>query len=136
MTDAFADSFYFLALSNPQDEAHEQALRESQDKSRRIVTTAWVLTEVGDALSSPPNRRRFVELLDILWDDPQAVVIPPTIGWFQAGVSLYRARADKEWSLTDCISFAVMRHRKLTNALTGDRHFEQAGFKVLLKPRR
>jgi uncharacterized protein len=42
------------------------------------------------------------------------------------------SRRDKEWSLTDCISFVVMKERGLTEALTADHHFEQAGFKALL----
>jgi predicted nucleic acid-binding protein len=46
---------------------------------------------------------------------------------------LYRGRPDKEWSLTDCISFVVMGERSLTEALTSDHHFEQAGFTALLK---
>ncbi len=50
----------------------------------------------------------------------------------QRGRELYRGRPDKEWSLTDCISFVVMRDEHLTEALTADRHFEQAGFKPLL----
>lgn len=49
------------------------------------------------------------------------------------GVDLFEQRPDKEWSLVDCISFGVMQDEKLTEALTGDRHFEQAGFVALLK---
>ena len=49
------------------------------------------------------------------------------------GVALYAERPDKDWSLTDCISFVVMRKMDITEALTGDRHFEQAGFTALLK---
>jgi uncharacterized protein len=51
---------------------------------------------------------------------------------FDAGWEPYRRRRDKEWTLTDCISFEIMRKMKLTEALTGDRHFEQAGFRALL----
>ena len=51
---------------------------------------------------------------------------------FERGLALYNARPDKEWSLTDCISFVVMADEGLTDALTGDRHFEQAGFTALL----
>jgi hypothetical protein len=58
--------------------------------------------------------------------------MPSSNELFAAGVELYATRPDKEWSLTDCISFVVMEREGLTDALTGDRHFEQAGFKVLL----
>jgi hypothetical protein len=52
---------------------------------------------------------------------------------FEAGLRLYSDRPDKDWSLTDCTSFVVMKRLRITEALTADRHFEQAGFKVLLK---
>jgi predicted nucleic acid-binding protein len=52
---------------------------------------------------------------------------------YDAGLNLYAQRPDKDWSLTDCISFVVMKRLRLTEALTADKHFEQAGFKVLLK---
>ena len=60
-------------------------------------------------------------------------IIPATADLFDRGVQLYAERADKEWSLTDCISFVVMADEGLADALTGDHHFEQAGFKALLK---
>ena len=133
MRELLADSFYYLALANPGDRRHPQAIAASRDKSARHVTHAWVLAEVGDALASPGSRRLFTELPDLLRDDPTAIVLPATQELFDRGAALYRARADKEWSLTDCISFAVMKDRGMQDALTGDRHFEQAGFKVLLK---
>jgi predicted nucleic acid-binding protein len=51
----------------------------------------------------------------------------------QAGFDLYESRLDKDWSLTDCVSFAVMTQRGLTEALTADHHFEQAGFRAVFK---
>jgi hypothetical protein len=48
-------------------------------------------------------------------------------------VELYAERPDKGWSLTDCIFFVVMRQQGIIQALTGDHHFEQAGFSALLK---
>ena len=51
----------------------------------------------------------------------------------QAGFDLYESRLDKDWSLTDCVSFAVMTQRGLTEALTADHHFEQAGFRAMFK---
>jgi hypothetical protein len=61
------------------------------------------------------------------------VIIAPEDNWFTAGIELYTSRPDKDWSLTDCISFVVMQDRGITDALTGDHHFEQAGFRALLK---
>jgi hypothetical protein len=61
------------------------------------------------------------------------VIIPAEPQLYEEGIALYRARPDKDWSLTDCISFVVMKARGITEALTGDHHFEQAGFVALLK---
>jgi predicted nucleic acid-binding protein len=89
-------------------------------------------TEVGNALAAPPNRGRFIELLDLLASDPQTVILPPSESLYEAGIALYRSRPDKSWSVTDCVSFAVMKERGIHEALTGDRHFIQAGFAILL----
>ena len=132
MNAVFADTFFFLALLNDRDEAHAKAL-QFDATARPLVTTAWVLTEVGDALSAPENRAAFLQLLDTLKDSPDARILGPTPELFERGVELFRQRPDKEWSLTDCISFAAMREVSITDALTGDRHFEQAGFRALLK---
>lgn len=134
MSPWFADTFYFLALRNPQDEAHAQAVAAtSQLGGRTLVTTAWVLTEVADALAKPANRAGFAELMTMLSSNPDVEVVPPTQDLFESGVALYVRRPDKDWSLTDCISFVVMTERPITEALTGDHHFEQAGFRALLK---
>ena len=133
MSAVFADAFYFLARLNPGDESHEQAVRVGTQETRPIVTTAWVLTEVADAMSSPANRPAFLRLLETLKSSQDVKIIPTTVELFDRGVQLYAERADKEWWLTDCISFAVMADGGLADALTGDHHFEQAGFKALLK---
>ena len=91
------------------------------------------MTEVGDALSIPENRPSFLELLDTLKGSPDVRILPPTLELFNRGIELFRQRPDKEWSLTDCISFVAMRDIGITDALTGDRHFELAGFQLLLK---
>jgi len=129
----FADSFYFLALLRLEDSAHARALAASQNRTDRLVTTAWVLTEVADALAVPATREGFPRLLAALRTDPACTIVPPTQDLFDAGVELYARRPDKAWSLTDCISFVVMREHGMNEALTGDRHFEQAGFIALLK---
>ncbi len=133
MSAVFADSFYFLARLNRDDAAHEQAVQIGTQETRPSVTTACVLTEVGDAMSSPANRPAFLRLLEVLQSSPDVKVIPATAELFDRGVQLYAERPDKEWSLTDCISFVVITDENLTDALTGDHHFEQAGFRLLLK---
>jgi len=63
---------------------------------------------------------------------PKVKIIPATHDLFELGLQLYSQRLDKDWPLTDCVSFVVMSEAKLRDALTGDRHFEQAGFRALL----
>lgn len=132
MNALFADTYYFLALLHKGDAAHAKAVALAERLSNPIVTTAWVLTEVGDALSAPTFRSRFVQLVETLRADPACTIVPPSQALFDAGVSLYAERSDKGWTLTDCISFVVMHQNHITEALTGDRHFEQAGFTPLL----
>jgi uncharacterized protein len=101
----FVDAAAWIALINRRDDLSARAwqvMRDLQKRRTRLVTTEFVLLEVADS-----------EL-------------------FAAGWTLYAERTDKEWSLTDCISFAVMTERRITDAFTSDHHFEQAGFHKLL----
>jgi predicted nucleic acid-binding protein len=133
MTAVFADTYYWLALINPRDAAHAEAVALSQSLTQRLVTTAWALTEVGDAMCLPANRPTFLRLLEDFANDPETSVIQAEQKWFDLGVALYRGRPDKKWSLTDCISFVVMQALNITDALTGDGDFVQAGFRILMK---
>lgn len=133
MRTVFADSFYFFALLNPRDGAHERVAAFTRAYGGRMITTAWVLTEVADGMAAPATRVAFLPFLEQLRTDPDVTALPPEAGWFDAGLELYANRPDKSWSLTDCISFVVMHREGITEALTGDRHFEQAGFQALFK---
>ena len=128
----FADSYYYLALINRRDSAHEKAVDFSKTTTASTVTTAWVLTEVADGMSSPSDKDAFLRLLSSLKNNPLCHIVDPCSELFDKGVALYASRKDKGWSLTDCVSFVVMREEGLSEALTGDRHFEQAGFLALL----
>lgn len=129
----FADTFYFLALLNQDDAAHNKARAVSEQLTDPIVTTAWVLTEVGDALAAPNLRHIFLRLVQALGADSNTTIVPPTQTLFDEGLKLYAERSDHGWTLTDCISFVVMRQQDITEALTGDHHFEQVGFRALLR---
>jgi predicted nucleic acid-binding protein len=99
-----------------------------------MLTTDWVLTELADGLAeSPRGRIEFLATLADLKADAEVTIVPCDRGLMEEGVNLYGQRPDKKWSLTDCISFVTMKRAGVTDALTGDHHFEQAGFVALLK---
>jgi len=129
----FADTFFFFAFLSADDGAHREASAFYGAFDGELVTTEWILTELADGLSGISDRQAFVDFHSALRDDPTVKVIPSNNELFAAGVKLYAERPDKEWSLTDCISFVVMQREGLADALTGDRHFEQAGFRALLQ---
>jgi predicted nucleic acid-binding protein len=129
----FADTFYWVALANRNDASHRDAIEFARRSSSQVLTTEWVLTEVADALASA-RHRHLVQQLRALWrTDKSLTIAEASHGVFERGLDLFVNRPDKEWSLTDCISFVVMQDYGLTEALTADHHFEQAGFVRLLK---
>ncbi len=132
MKQTFADAFYYLALMNPGDRFHGQAVLATQTLTGAIITTTWVLVEVADALSAPSVRNRTHRFLHRVLADPGTSVIKDYQPWYERGMELYGNRQDKSWSLTDCISFAVMTDKGISDALTGDHHFTQGGFHILL----
>ncbi len=134
MKTVFVDTFYFLALLNPSDAAHSKSVAFTTSNPVRMVTTEWILTELADALArSRKGREEFAATLADLRSDDDVEIVPSSRELFEAGVLLYNDRPDKSWSLTDCFSFVVMQRQGLAEALTGDKHFEQAGFVALLR---
>jgi len=129
----FIDSSYILALVNTHDEFHKIAKRLANEINTKLVTTEAILVEIGNALSRLQWRELSIATLNDLRNDESVEVIPISPKLFTKALKLYSSRLDKEWGMTDCISFVVMKDRKLTDALTTDHHFEQAGFKVLLR---
>jgi uncharacterized protein len=130
---AFADTFALIEWLNPRDDAYAVVAAYLDGFTGRLVTTEWVLMELADALSVPAARTTVVAFLQAVRADPLFDVVGyvPTV--YQAGFELFATRPDKDWSLTDCISFGVMTERGLSEALTADHHFEQAGFRAVFK---
>jgi predicted nucleic acid-binding protein len=129
----FVDTFYLLALLHPRDEAHQRVKKKSGAFRGRFITTQWVLAEVADGCSDPLDRTRVADFVRFFANQPNVRVVEASDDWFWRGIQLFRERPDKEWSLTDCISFLVMNEFGLTEALTADHHFAQAGFTALFK---
>lgn len=133
MRSVFADTYYFIALLSASDQAHDKAVEVTRELNAKMVTTSWILTELADGMASPSTRKAFLDFLDHLRADPDVAVVPPDVKLFEEGIALHGSRLDKAWSLTDCTSFVVMEKQGIREALTGDQHFEQAGFVPLLK---
>lgn len=138
MQAVFADTFYWIAVTSPRDASRPRALAMASELTASavsIVTTEEVLTEYLTffADTAPTARERAARNVERLQQDPDVWIIPQSHESFQAGLTLYKARSDKAYSLTDCISMNTMRQQGLTQALTNDRHFEQEGFRALFR---
>ena len=135
MNKVFLDTSYAVALSAHTDQNHEQAVKlaeELEKSDTHFVTTLAVLLEIGNALSKLRHREAAGRLLSALENDPKVEIVPASDELYQRALTMFRDRADKEWGLIDCMSFEVMNHQNLTDALTADKHFQQAGFNTLL----
>ena len=136
MTALFADTFYWIALADFTDSAHQRALTLTIEyAASQIVTTDEVLTEYLTFFPTAPEslRREAAESVEGILANPVIRVIPQSRESFLAGLQLYRSRPDKRYSLIDCISMQTMRKEGLTEVLTNDRHFEQEGFRALFR---
>jgi hypothetical protein len=134
-TPLFIDTGYVYALINLRDQWHEKALAWQQKISAEkslLLTTEFILAEIADGLAAVTFRQAAIQTIRVLTTSPFVQIIPASSELFQAGLALYESRADKDWGLTDCISFVVMIEHDLTEALTTDDHFRQAGFRPLL----
>lgn len=130
----FADTGYWEAVLNPKDNLNTKARAISSDLGKsRILTTEMVLDELLAALSPLPERTFAIRGVDAIRNNPNVEVVPQTSIQFREAFDLYKKMSDKEWSLTDCASFAIMKARGISEALAHDRHFEQAGFTALLR---
>ena len=134
----FADTVYWIALTNSFDQYHAKAVEVSSALGNcRLFTTEAVLTEFLNALADTGHRIRAaaVEMVEAIRSNSQVTVIPQSRRAFSRSLVFYKARPDKGYSLTDCNSMLLMRERRLSEALTTDRHFEQEGFVALLRTR-
>ena len=129
----FADTFAFIAWLNPRDPYYRLVDPFLESYRGKFLTTEWILVELADALASPEFRTLSATFIRDIRSDPQFEIVGYDPVAYNAGFALYESRRDKDWPLTDCISFAVMTERGLIDALTADRHFEQAGCIRLLK---
>jgi predicted nucleic acid-binding protein len=136
MRSIFVDTGYWIAAIHPRDSLHDKAMAIARQLGAcRLVTSEMVLTEVLNAFAAqgPHLRKAAATAVQHIIADARIEVVPQTRLLFQGAFALYRNRSDKNWSLTDCASFVIMDQRGISEALTHDRHFEQQGYKALLR---
>jgi predicted nucleic acid-binding protein len=129
----FIDTMYVVALVNEIDEYHERASELSKKyENSSFVTTDGVLLEIANALARN-YKEQAVKIIEDFRSSDDVEIIHLNLPLFDKAFERYKIYLDKTWSLVDCISFEVMKEKGLTEALTGDKHFEQAGFNCLMK---
>jgi predicted nucleic acid-binding protein len=130
----FVDTVFIQAILNRADQHHARAvtLHPRVKAAREVWVSEAILLEVGAALSAVV-RTAAVWFLRSLYLTSNVHVVPIDSALFQRGLDLYEARPDKTWSLTDCISFVIMQEQALSDAVTADEHFVQAGYRALMR---
>jgi len=136
MPELFLDTGFAIALASRRDQHHQRAVElatEVKANATHLVTTQAVVLEIGNSLSKGNYRPAAVQLIESLRTDPTVEILTVDDDLFDKSFALFGNRDDKEWSLTDYMSFVVMETRGITDALTPDEHFNQAGFNALMR---
>lgn len=132
-TKIFIDTWFIVALINKRDQYHQKALALAEKfENYPLITTDAILLEIGNGLSSN-YRNEVVELIEEFLTSDNVEVVRLTPKLFDEALKLFKKHHDKSWGLVDCISFIVMTEHNVTQALTFDKHFIQAGFQALMK---
>ncbi len=135
----FADSFNWIAITNIQDGGHERARAFTRSASPDLIcTTEEVLTEYLNYFAAwgPHFRHKAALNIQDMLANRTVRIVAQTSDSFGTGFELYRARLDKGYSLTDCISMQTMRREGIAEVLTHDGHFEQEGFRAVRRESR
>lgn len=135
MNAVFLDTSFVIALLNRTDPHHGKAnslVTKLSSPHRPRLTTAAILVELGDGFARKGRWKLIAPFLSAAVNDSSLEIIPVDTPLVTRASEYRNARLDKDWELTDCISFLVMMERGIQEALTADRHFQQAGFRALL----
>ena len=135
-TPTFLDTAFVYALINRRDEWHDRAVywqAKLQRTGAGLLTTDFVLMEIGDGLANLQSRSQAALAIELLRSHPLVEIVPASASLVNDAFELFRMRNDKDWGLTYCSSFVVMKHGGISDALTMDHHFQQAGFRPLLQ---
>lgn len=133
MDSVFIDTAFVVALINQNDVYHSQAVELSrQYENRPMITTNIVLLEIGNALARN-HKHEAIQIIEAFRSSDDVTIVDLNKLDFEKAFEIYKRYDDKSWGLVDCISFVVMRNNNVTDVLTSDMHFGQAGFNVLMQ---
>jgi predicted nucleic acid-binding protein len=135
MRRVFADTYYWIALLNDQDQGHATA--EAVSKTLQGVTISTTQEELTEVLNFFSERGRFLRtaaatFIDGISSNPAVSVRPQSDQTFLDRFIFYKARPDKGYSQTDCISMHAIKQDGITEVLSNDDHFMQEGFTKLV----
>lgn len=134
MKSTFIDSAFVIALESKDDQNHLAAIEYWQElvqSPSSLITTSFVLDEIATYFNSRNRHKKAVEIVESFLNSKAVELVHVDETLFQTGWKYFVKHADKRYSLTDCISFVIMKERHIEQALTFDKHFKQAGFKKL-----
>lgn len=132
-TPILIDSSYILALVDRRDQNHSRAIQlVSKYDNVPMIVTAAILLEIGASLAYG-FRKQVIQIIEEFQTSPNIEIIPLSPELFEQAFQYFKKHQDKEWSLTDCVSFVEMQQRGISQALTFDHHFQQAGFIALMR---
>ena len=136
MKPVFVDTSALIAIGNKRDAFHSQAVKirtELKQSRRNFVITDAVLLEFGNAFSVVNFRSVAVKMIKAVRDSKKWKCVSTDDTLMERGFYKFKQAKDKEWGLVDCISMVVSKDNGITEIFTTDHHFEQAGFRILLK---
>ena len=129
----FIDTAFVIAWVNEDDALHAKAIQLlNAYKDVPWLTTDCVLLEIGNSLARS-FRPEAVETIKNFLSSEEIIIVGLDADLFHRAFELYQTYNDKTWRLVDCVSFIVMRENNITDALTNDKHFQQAGFSALMR---
>jgi predicted nucleic acid-binding protein len=132
----FVDTAALRALIHPADELHAHAVDVQRRIARnraRLVISDWVLTEFLGGAADRRLRSAAISLVQRLQASPNAEIVAASRSEWSRAFDLYRARGDKDWSFVDCTSILIFQDRGIQDVFSHDRHFTQAGLRILLE---
>ena len=137
MNGVFLDTVGLVAIANADDQWNAVATRTFEQLVKAggpLVTSSLVLIEVGDGLSRVRHRQLAIDIRASLLQSQRVEIVQCSDDLEKRAWDLYTQRPDKDWGMTDCVNMTIMQERGIRSILTADRHFEQAGYEILLKP--